>query len=292
MPDRAGDRRRVLGLGRAPYAVAVTTPLRTACSHLMGWAMDRRLPRPWRGTVHRRFARILGADLSEVRPPLEAYPTLGAFFVRRLVDGARPFESDPDVLPAPCDGRLLTAETISDGQLLQAKGLAYRADELVGSLHLGGDGLDPLELEGARAFTIYLGPHDYHRIHCPLDARLERVRWLGGARFSVAPDVLARRGRVFVQNERAVLRLASARGPFLLVLVGALNVGRIRVVGVERGAAEPSRRDPHFARGEELARFEMGSTVIVIWPGPAPEPLPGLEPGATVRMGRPLARFA
>jgi phosphatidylserine decarboxylase len=269
----------------------VSTPLANTLSHLVGWLADRRIPRPLRAPIHRAFARYARADLSEARPPLEAYPSLGAFFVRRLVDGARTFPDDPQVLPSPCDGTLQALDRIEADTLLQAKGRPYSASELLAGLDRSGPGRSAVELEGAMAWTIYLSPSDYHRVHCPMDATLEEVAWAGGARYSVAPKVLLRKPGVFVENERAVLRLESGGQPWFLVLVGAINVGRLRVVGVEHGANRPSRHDPRYERGEEIGRFELGSTAILIWPAPAPTP--ALEPalGQSVRMGAPLARL-
>ncbi len=263
----------------------MTTRARRALSHAVGWVADRRIPKRWRAPVFRTFARWTGADLSEARPPLDAYPSLGAFFVRRLVDGARSWPAEEELLGCPCDGRVQALERVTDaGTVLQAKGQPYSLGELLGS---AGEGLD---LEGAWVLTIYLSPRDYHRVHCPQESRLEHVAWLGAERFSVAPKVLLRRPRVFVRNERVALRLTAQTGPYGLVLVGALNVGRLRVVGVEPGAAEPMRRDPRFARGEELGRFEMGSTIVLVLPKGPWTPLEHLRPELPVRLGDPIAR--
>jgi len=270
----------------------MTTPLRTLGSHAIGWLADRRLPKPLRAPAHRAFAALAKADLAETRPPLDGYASVAAFFVRRLVDGARPIVEDPQLLPSPADGRVQSVETIANDTILQAKGQPYSARELLAGLDDDESGADGrVELEGGLALTVYLSPRDYHRVHCPEAGELERVRWVDGARFSVAPKVLLNRPRVFVRNERAVLRLRSARGTYFLVLVGALNVGRIRVMGVEPGQERPTRQDPNFERGEELGRFELGSTVILLFPPGMAAALPGLEPEDALRMGEPLARL-
>ena len=253
----------------------------------VGWLADRPVPRFLRGPLYRGYGRVTGADLAEARGPLEMYPNLSGFFVRRLVDGVRSWPEDPDVLPSPCDGRLQACDRVQGGSVLQAKGQFYSVAELLG------DAAEGVDLEDALAVTIYLSPRDYHRVHCPEGATLARAAWLGAGRYSVAPAVLLRQPRVFVENERVALRMEGPRGTYFLVLVGALNVGRLRVVGLEPGAATPSRRDTFFRRGEELGRFEMGSTTVLVFPrGPGqPAVLPGLEPGAPVRMGQPLAHF-
>ncbi|MBL8861788.1 MAG: phosphatidylserine decarboxylase [Planctomycetes bacterium] len=252
----------------------------------MGWATDRRVPRCLRGTVYRGFARHVGADLAEVRLAIEEFPSLGAFFVRELKPGARPLDPDPLAVLSPVDGTVQTVCTIERGTILQAKGRSYSLAELAGGLDVG------LDLEGGSAWTIYLSPRDYHRIHAPFDARLTAARWIDGERHSVAPAVLERR-RVLDVNERCVLRLEHPRGTFLLVLVGALNVGRIRVVGVEPSyATEPVRPGSSFARGAELARFEMGSTIVLVAPRGAATPRAELAPGETVRLGARIGAFA
>lgn len=263
-------------------APSYSTPLRLALSHLVGWLADRRVPRPLRAPLYRLYARSTGADLAEARPPLDSYASLGAFFVRRLVDGARPLDPDPGALLSPVDGKVHNVCTIEpDQQVLEAKGRRYSARQL-----LAGIGED-VDLEGGIAWTIYLGPKDYHRIHAPLDVRVTWARWVGGARLSVAPKVLARR-TVLPVNERCVLRLESERGPLFLVLVGALNVGRIRVVGVPPTTSGHLDAPREFERGSELARFELGSTIVLLAPAGLATPAEGLEPEVKVRLGRAI----
>ncbi len=252
---------------------------RRGLSRLMGWATDLRVPRFLRAPVYGGFARYAGADLSEVRLAIRDFPSLGAFFVRELKPGSRALDPDPKALLSPVDGTVQTMCPIEHGTILQAKGRPYSVAELCGGLETG------LDLEGGVAWTIYLSPRDYHRIHAPVDARLAAVRWIDGDRFSVAPKVLDRR-RVLDVNERCVLRLESEHGTFLLVLVGALNVGRIRVLGVEPSyAAEPVRPGSRFDRGGELARFEMGSTIVLVAPRGVARANAQLAPGVAVRLG-------
>jgi phosphatidylserine decarboxylase len=263
----------------------MTTPLRLCLSHCVGWAADWRIPPPLRRPIYRFYARCTGADLSEVRLPLSAFPSLSAFFVRHLIDGARPIAADPQSIPSPVDGTLQSVCAIESQSILQAKGRSYSVAELCAGAEHG------LDLEGGTAWTIYLSPRDYHRIHAPETCRLKSARWLPGTRYSVAPDVLARR-MVLPINERAVLRLETARGTLLLVLVGALNVGRIRVVGVDpdrQGELDPA---PSFARGAELARFEMGSTIVLIAPAGMARARADIVPGRAVRLGEAIGEYA
>lgn len=258
--------------------------LRRACSRLFGWLADLHLPRPLRTPVYRLWALAFDVDLSEPRLALADHPSLGAFFIRRLKPGLRPLPEDPRVLPSPCDGRLQACDAIERGSILQAKGRPYSVAELLGPLASG------VEFEGGRAWTIYLSPRDYHRVHSPIAARLGAVAWLPGDLFSVAPKVLARRAKVLSINERAVLRLDGERGPLFLVMVGALNVGRIRVVGLEPGRDVTPEHPLDFERGGELARFEMGSTVVLVALPGSYEALEGLESGMALRLGQGIGR--
>lgn len=250
----------------------------------MGWLADRGVPRPARRLVYGSYCRFTGADPGEAELPLDGYPSLGAFFVRRLKPGARPLAPEADALLAPCDGRVQSLGTVERGTTLQAKGQAYAVHELLG---LEADGPEARSLEGAWTATIYLSPRDYHRVHAPLESRLTAIAWQPGDRRSVAPGVLARVPRLLATNERATLRLEGGpeRRVAWLVMVGALNVGRIRVVGVEPGATP--ERPLAFARGAELARFEMGSTVVLVVPGA--RAIEGLAPGDSVRLGQRIA---
>jgi phosphatidylserine decarboxylase len=168
--------------------------------------------------------------------------------------------------------------------VVQAKGRTYALEQFLGQ---GGRGHD---LEDGFAWTIYLSPRDYHRIHAPETCDLVHAEWIAGDRFSVAPKVLARRPVLDI-NERCTLRLECARATLFFVLVGALNVGRIRVVGVQPGHAGPVLPKLRFARGAEMARFEMGSTIVLVAPRDAVTPDPKLAVGAHVRLGQPIGRW-
>ncbi|MEE2940205.1 MAG: archaetidylserine decarboxylase [Planctomycetota bacterium] len=247
-------------------------------SLLAGWAADRHVPRPLRPAVFGTYARLTGADLTEMRGRPVDHASLGQFFVRRLKDGARTFDPDPAVLPSPVDCLVQASSPVESGHVVEAKGRTYPIRDL-----LAGVGAD-VDLEGGHQLTLYLGPKDYHRIHSPLDARHVEAVPVRGERHSVQPSVLERR-KVLSVNERVVLRLESDRGPFFMVLVGALIVGRIRVVGVDPSHSGPVTPARPFTRGEELGRFEMGSTVVLVTPPGFMRPAPGAARGATPRLG-------
>jgi phosphatidylserine decarboxylase len=262
-----------------------STPLRRGLSLAAGWLADRTIPRRLRAPLFRAYARAYDVNLDEVRLPLQEHPSFAAFFVRRLVDGARSFPEDARVLPSPCDGTLQSLDVLRAGTLLQAKGRPYPLRELLGGV------ASDVEFEGGTAWTIYLSPRDYHRVHAPVDGELVEVAWLPGARYSVAPKVLAARERVFSINERCVMRIESAFGTLMYVMVGALNVGRIRVVGVERERGGRLAEPRQLRRGDELARFELGSTVILVAGPRGPAPDPKLALGGSLAMGQPIGRM-
>jgi len=266
--------------------------LRYRLSLFVGWLADRRVPVFLRAPVYRLYARLTGAELTQIELTLQGYASLGAFFVRRLKEGARPVDGAPDRLVSPCDGKITALERVTTDGRLTVKGQAYTVAELLAgadtTLENGPQG--KVDLAGGWSWTIYLGPRDYHRVHAPAAARLTDVRWVPGDRRSVANAVVARHERVLATNERAVLRMQAEGYSYFLVMVGALNVGRIRVQGIEPGA-RPDRQ-LEFDRGAELARFEMGSTVVLVFPPGAVEPLPEVGQDASVRLGRALGTLA
>lgn len=253
--------------------------LRRGLSHLVGALADLRLPRFARAGAYKAFAACAGADLTECEMPLAEYPSLGSFFVRRLKAGARPLAADPLALLSPVDGRVQAVHASTAGRTVQAKGRDYALLDLLGPLGAGAD------LEGADCLTVYLSPRDYHRIHSPFDARLERALWIDGERWSVAPAVLERKAVLDV-NERCVLEFTVGGRRAWMVLVGALNVGRMKVVGVPDSYAAPANVGRDVARGEELARFEMGSTIVLVLPHGLAAYDAGLKQRDPVRLGR------
>lgn len=267
-----------------PSAIA-PTPMdhRLLSSRLVGWLADLPLPRPLRSFAWRRFAAAVGADVEEAERPLDEYRSLNAFFVRRLAPGRRSFPEDSSVLPSPVDGRVQSIERISgEEHVLQAKGQPYSVRELLGPAA-------PERLEGWWSWILYLSPRDYHRVHSPFAGCPLSISWIEGERISVAPKVLQRIPRVFVRNARAVVEIETAQGSAFLVMVGALNVSRIRLEGVETGSSQiPS--DLRYRIGDELGRFEMGSTVILVTPPHGPVPNEDMVEGRAVRLGEPIGR--
>lgn len=216
----------------------------------------------------RIFMAATTANLNDAaRKSLSDYDSLLDFFTRELSTGARPIEAkDNDhVIVCPVDGRVAHVGNIIDAQIFQIKGHTYALDELVGQDYAAA-------YRDGQAATIYLAPHDYHRIHMPMSGQLLRARYLPGELNSVSISLLDKIAGLFAKNERVVLEFDSDGGqPFLMVLVGAVNVGSIETVF--HGEICPNQYHAtidlecdlqHLAKGDELGRFNLGSTIIFI----------------------------
>lgn len=234
----------------------------------------------------RWFTRIYAIDASEAALAGSGdYPTFNAFFTRALRDGARPVADGEHSIVAPADGRLTEHGTIADGMLLQAKGLRYTINEL-----LGEDSADVAPFIGGTFATVYLAPRDYHRVHAPVTARLGSTRYIPGRRYAVNDATVRLVDRLFCRNERVVCRFEGAFGPAAVVLVGALNVSSIGTARLGEIASGGARRwaEPEpvaYARGEEIGRFNLGSTVIVVFARGAAVWDEALAHGQPLRMG-------
>lgn len=239
----------------------------------------------------RWFAGHYGVDMREADPErLEDYETFNAFFTRALKAGARRVDDAEHAVVSPADGYLTEFGTLEQGRLLQAKGLSYGLEELLGEPRA------PEALASGSFATVYLAPHHYHRVHAPLAGRLVQTRYVPGERFSVNRTTASVIDRLFCRNERAVLRLDTRFGPAFVVLVGALNVSSISTAALgllESGRAREWRHDPpvEVAKGDEIGRFNLGSTVVVVLPALPFAFEPGLENGTPLTMGRALGRF-
>jgi phosphatidylserine decarboxylase len=239
----------------------------------------------------RWFARTYRVDLADAEhTELERYPTFNAFFTRALRPGARPLAADDDAVVCPCDGALTEFGAVDGGTLLQAKGRSYSLEQLLGE---HGDAAEALR--GGSYCTIYLAPRDYHRVHAPLAAALTRTRYVPGRRYSVNRATAAAIDRIFCRNERAVCWFDTSVGPMVVVLVGALNVSSISTFARGEIASGTPRhweeRTPlRVERGAEIGRFNLGSTVIVLFARGAVSWDARLTAGMTVAMGESLGR--
>ncbi|MBP9590928.1 MAG: phosphatidylserine decarboxylase [Steroidobacteraceae bacterium] len=267
--------------------------------HALSRAMHG-VARSTRPAVRRNLIRfVLRAyptiDLREaVEPDPHAYPSFNAFFTRALRAGARTIAPGPDEVAAPVDGTVSQRGIVEDGQLLQAKGVRYTVAAL-----LADSGATARYAGGAFA-CIYLAPHDYHRIHMPLAGRLDATRYVPGDFFSVNAATTRTVPELFARNERVVCEFDTTLGPLAMVLVGALFVGSLETVhageinppGTRGGAVRriDAGLGTQFAKGAELGRFNMGSTVIVVLGNRGVRFAERFVAGATIRMGQPIAK--
>lgn len=241
-------------------------------------------------TVVRRF----GVDLTEAaEPDPRAYPTFNAFFTRALKPGARVADPDPQALLMPADGRISQLGPIQDGRIFQAKGQSFTAAELLG------DEAAAAPFANGLYATVYLSPRDYHRVHMPWTGTLRETVHVPGRLFSVGPDAVRDVPRLFARNERLVCHFDTEFGPMASVMVGALLVSGVETVwsGVEipRYGDRITRKDWRgkgivLERFAEMARFNYGSTVIVLLPPGVAQLDPALAAETAVRLGQALAR--
>lgn len=221
----------------------------------------------------------------------EAYASLNEFFTRRLKPAARPIAGDESTLISPVDGCLTQFGSANGGELIQAKGLRYDLDALLGE---STDQTAAL-MSGSYA-TLYLAPHQYHRVHLPLAGALHRTRYIPGRRFSVNSRTAAVVPGLFCRNERVACWFETEAGPMAVVLVGALNVSSISTAWLGEIASGKARvwddaghTGHRFGRGDEIGRFNLGSTVVLVLPPGQATWRPDLSPGQAVRMGQALA---
>ncbi len=240
-------------------------------------------------TVTRRF----GVNLAEAaQPDPTKYPTFNAFFTRALKPGARVPDPDPRVLLMPADGHVSQCGPIENGRIFQAKGQSFTAAELLG------DEADATPFNDGLFATVYLSPRDYHRVHMPWTGRLRETVHVPGRLFSVGTAAVAHVPRLFARNERLVCHFDTDFGPMAMVMVGALLVSGVETVwSGEEIPAYGDRINRKDWRAEnitldrfaEMARFNYGSTVIVLLPPGVAELDPALQAESPVRLGQKLA---
>ena len=263
---------------------------------VMGWLAGARGGAATTAAI-RAFVRRYGVNMAEAaQPDVAAYPTFNEFFTRALKPGARPLvQAD---LICPVDGAISQFGAIEGDRIFQAKGHHYTAQALV-----GGDGALAAHFHGGLFATLYLSPRDYHRIHMPCGGRLLRMIHVPGDLFSVNPATARGVPGLFARNERVVCVFDGDVGPWVLVLVGATIVGSMATVW--HGVVNPPRpgtvrewayhdQDIRLAQGQEMGRFLLGSTVVMLFPAGATAGLslafnPAWAPGRPIRLGEAMA---
>lgn len=231
----------------------------------------------------RLFVRAYGVNMDECEGTVADYPTLEAFFTRRLAKGARPIDADPAAMVSPVDGTTAAASRTEKGHIEVAPGRFLDVAELLGRQ------LDT-EMDVA---VLYLSPTDYHRVHVPREGRMMAWSYTPGDLWPVFPAAVRRVDGLFEHNERMAVQIETDRGPLDVVLVGAFGVGRIELTASDCLAnnlesARAESVDVQLERGEDLGVFHLGSTVVLVSP-------PGdwtfaIHPGDRVRLGQIIAR--
>ncbi|MCC2673744.1 MAG: psd [Ramlibacter sp.] len=241
--------------------------------------------------IVRRFVATYKVNMSEAaNPDIASYATFNDFFTRPLREGARPISVAPFVCPV--DAAISQYGPIEHDQIFQAKGHSYSTRALV-----GGDQALAHRFEHGHFATLYLAPKDYHRIHMPCEGRLKRMIYIPGDLFSVNPLTARHVPSLFARNERVVCEFDCAHGPMVMVLVGATIVGSMATVW--HGVINPPRtREPRewrydgqgivLAKGAEMGRFLLGSTVILLFPANVLTFTPDWAPTKPVRLGEAM----
>ena len=252
---------------------------------------------PFLKRIMRHYIKKYDIDMNEAQySDLDAYPTMNALFTRALKPEARPVDKHPESVCSPVDGTVSEIGKIDQNRLFQAKNHSFVLQALMGGLE-----------NRARPFyngsfaTVYLSPKDYHRVHMPYEGKLREMIHVPGRLFSVAPDYVDNIPRLFARNERVISIFDTDHGPMAVILVGAIFVSSIETVWAGTIVPPHARRvtvvdythGPHhitLAKGEEMGRFNMGSTVIVLFADRVQWEAP-LTRETRVVLGRKMGRF-
>lgn len=233
---------------------------------LAGYLANIRTPNV-KNWMIRKFIRDYQIDITEAAPAdMDAYPCFNAFFIRRLRPELRPVAPEQHSIASPADGTVAQAGLIRDKQLLQAKGMYFTLERLLGN-----------DIETAEAFkngsyaTVYLAPHNYHRVHMPLTGQLIKTIYVPGKLFSVNKMTSSLIPNLYARNERLISIFDTAAGPMAVILVGAMIVGSIKTVWMDtpaRGSRITTtivKSGISLNKGDELGHFTLGSTVILLF---------------------------
>ena len=245
----------------------------------------------WTTALIRWFVQRYQVNMAEAaNPDIASYPTFNDFFTRALQDGARPLAAADFICPV--DGAISQFGPIQHDQIFQAKGHHYSSTALV-----GGDAALAAQFDNGSFATLYLSPRDYHRIHMPCDGRLRRMVYVPGDLFSVNPTTARGVPGLFARNERVVCVFDSDQGPFVLTLVGATVVGSMATVwhGVVNPPRSPQICEWHYddgavslRQGQEMGRFLLGSTVVMLFPADTLQFTPQWVPAKGIRLGEKM----
>lgn len=251
----------------------------------------------WKSRFTQWFVKQFKVDMNQAQnSDLESYTSFNAFFTRALKPEARPISEQAESIACPVDGAVSQLGDIKDGRIFQAKGRDYSLLEL-----LGGDVRSAELFEDGKFATLYLSPKDYHRIHIPVDGKLTAMSHVPGRLFSVSPATTRAVPRLFARNERVVAYFDTEVGPMALVMVGAIFVASIETVWAGEVTPPAGKEIRHwkynpedaahkFKKGAEIGRFNMGSTVILLYSQNRINWREDIKAGDAVQMGQELAK--
>jgi phosphatidylserine decarboxylase len=264
-------------------------------SRLVG-TLARSSWKPFKNAFIKWFIRRYEVNMEEaLSADPEAYACFNEFFTRALKPGARPVNSELALIVSPADGVINQSGRITGGRLLQAKGRDFSLVQLLG----GSEERAAPFIEGCFA-TVYLSPRDYHRVHMPVSGTLKEMVFVPGKLFSVNQMTADSVPDLFARNERVVCVFNTERGPMAMVLVGAMIVASVDTVWA--GSVCPAGRQVcvtdyvdqlppiQIGRGEEMGRFKLGSTVVMLFGPDAVELVEDLAAGRRVKLGEVIAR--
>ena len=261
-----------------------------AVSRAAGRLADNDRTPALKNRVVKWFIKRYGVDMSEAaESDPTAYSSFNAFFTRALKPGIRPIAEGDNTFVSPVDGAISQLGQVSGGRVFQAKGQSFSLVEL-----LGGDTARAETFSEGEFSTVYLSPSDYHRIHMPLAGTLREMIYVPGKLFSVNPVTVENVPNLFARNERVVCIFDTAAGPMALVLVGAMIVGSVEtpwagIVAPNSSGVKAITYEGEsalsFAKGEEMGRFRLGSTVVMVMPKGSVSWNAEQIAGKTVRMG-------
>lgn len=287
-------------MGSLPFSSrAVRTAWRIvpkrALSGAIGWSAGIGIPGRIRSECLARFARLYGIDTAEAEKSLAEYTDVDDFFTRRLRPGLRPIDPAPESVVSPADGTVIESGLVTDGQLLQAKGVLFELDELLADTEAAN------LLNGGAYLITYLSPSDYHRVHTPVAGHVVGWHHVPGTLFPVGAKSVSREPRLFISNERLVTLIQGAAGLCAVVMVAAVGVGHITAAydaeiathgkSFMRAKIRHGRYEHPLpvAKGGEIGTFHLGSTTIVVFE-PGRVDLATFAPGDKTKMGQTIGR--
>ena len=261
-------------------------------SILVNWLM-RIKAKPVKNFIIKRIAKSYKVNMNEAYSSnLDDYPHFNAFFTRKLKDGVRIIDASDDSIISPVDGAISQCGKINDGRIFQAKGFEFTVEELLACDKNTAD-----YYQNGNFATIYLSPKDYHRMHAPVDCKVTKTVHVPGRLFSVAKWTAESIPRLFARNERLVCYLDTNFGQVAYVLVGAIMVSSMETVFnglvtppyAKQVTEVPLNEKTSLKKGDEVGRFNMGSTVILLFPPETTKLEKELIENKVVKLGEKIA---